>query len=111
MYGRWGTFAIGIGLILAPVVIGYPEVTSILHDVAMGLLACVLSLAALETPALRYLSFLPAGWLIWTGHRAAHAGVSRVELLAGALLVAASLLPRAVPRLDGAGRARDGARA
>ena len=105
MYARWGTFAIGVGLVLAPLLVGYQEVGAILHDIALGLLACVLTLAALETPALRFVQLLPAAWLLFTGWRTGDPAISRAEVLAGALLFATSLLPRGrlVPRLGRAG--------
>lgn len=105
MYARWGTFAIGMGLVLAPMVTGYQDAGAILHDIALGLLVCVLTLASLETPPVRFLMLAPAGWLLWTGARAGDPTVSHAELLGGALLAVTSLLPRArlVPRLGRAG--------
>ncbi len=105
MHARWASFAIGMGLILAPVLAGYGEAGAILHDVAMGLLVCVVALAALESPPLRFLSFAPAAWLVWTGARAGDAASARVEVVAGALLAIATLVPRArlLPRLGRAG--------
>jgi len=105
MYARWGTFAIGLGLVLAPLLAGYQDAGAILHDIALGLLVCVITLAALETPSLRFLLLVPAGWLLWTGARAGDPPVARAELLAGALLAVSSLLPRGrlAPRLGRAG--------
>ncbi len=110
MYGRWGTFAIGMGLVLAPLVLGYQEIVPILHDVAIGLVVCILALAALEAPSLRFLNALPAAWLIWTGHLSRDGGAGLAEIAGGALLVAAALLPRARVRF-GAERDRAGMRA
>ena len=109
MYARWSTFAIGIGLLLAPLVIGYQEIGPVLHDVALGLLVCILTLAALEMPAMRFLISLPAAWLVWTGRLSPDPGAGRAEITAGALLVVAALVPRA--RLRFAERGRAGARA
>lgn len=105
MYARWGSFAIGLGLVLAPLLADYQDAGAILHDIAIGVLVCVIALAALETPSLRFLLLAPAGWLLWTGFRAADPAVARAELLAGALVAASSLLPRGrlVPRLGRAG--------
>ena len=105
MYARWGTFAIGVGLILAPLLAGYQDAAAILHDIALGVLVCVLTLAALETPSVRFLILAPAGWLLWSGARAGDPAVSRAEVLAGALLAVGSLLPRTrlLPRLGRAG--------
>lgn len=117
MYARWGTFAVGLGLVLAPLLLGYQEVGPILHDVTMGVLACVLTLAALDLPALRFLNLLPAAWLVWTGHGAADPAAARAEWVGGLLLLAAAMVPRAraVPRLaagaSAAERQRAGARA
>jgi len=110
MYARWGTFAIGMGLVLAPLVVGYQEIGPILHDVAIGLVVCILALAALETPALRFLNALPAAWLVWTGRLSNHAGAGLAEIVGGALLVVAALVPRARVRF-GAERVRAGLRA
>lgn len=105
MYVRWGTFAIGMGLILAPLLAGYQDAGAILHDIALGVFVCVLALAALETPSIRFLLLVPAAWLAWTGARAGDPVVSRAEILAGALLAVATLLPRIrpSPRLGRAG--------
>jgi hypothetical protein len=105
MYARWGTFAIGMGLMLAPLLAGYQDAGAILHDITLGLLVCVLTLAALETPPARFLLLAPAAWLLWTGARGGEPAAASAEVLAGALLVVGSLLPRArlVPRLGRAG--------
>lgn len=95
MYARWSTFAVGMGLVLAPLVLGYRDVGSTLHDVTMGVLSCVLTLAALDLPALRFLNLLPAAWLAWTGYRATDPVAARAEVALGVLLLGAALLPRA----------------
>jgi hypothetical protein len=105
MYGRWGTFAIGMGLVLAPLVVGYREIGPVLHDVAIGLLVCVVTLAALETPALRFLNALPAAWLVWTGRQSTDSVAGLAEIIGGALLIVAALVPRARVRFAERGRA------
>jgi hypothetical protein len=101
MYARWSTFAVGLGLVLAPLLLGYQEVGAILLDVTVGVLACVLSLAARELPGLRFLALLPAAWLLWSGHAASDASALQAEVAGGALLAVAALVPRArvTPRL------------
>jgi hypothetical protein len=110
---RWGTFGVGMGLVLAPLVLGYAEVGQTLHEVALGLLACVLALAALETPALRFLNLLPSAWLAWSGQQSNVPLVGTVEMVAGALLLAFALAPRVrpAPRLPTVARNRAGMRA
>lgn len=107
MYARWSTFAIGMGLVLGPMVVGYQQVGPVLQDVAIGCVVCILTLAALENPSLRFLNALPAAWLVWTGSLAADAVAQLAEVVCGALLVIAVLVPRARLRLaaerDGAG--------
>lgn len=110
MFARWGTFAVGMGLILAPLVLGYREVGPTVHDVAIGLVVCILALAALENPALRFLSALPAVWLVWTGRLSTDPGAGLTEVIGGALLVVATLVPRARLPLGGE-RDRAGIRA
>jgi len=113
MYARWATFAVGLGLILVPLVLGYQEVGPTLHDVALGLLVCLLSIAALETPALRYLNALPAGWLVWSGRLFEDSAVGLTELASGVLLIVAVLVPRTRlgSRIEGTARGRAGMRA
>jgi hypothetical protein len=107
MYARWGSFAVGLGLILAPAVLGYGSIGPILHDVSMGLLVCIATLAALEWPHARFALAAPALWLVWTGSTTADRAAAYAEIAAGALLVALALVPsaRLLPRLG-----RDAAR-
>jgi hypothetical protein len=94
-YARWGTFAVGMSLVLTPLAFGYSQVGPVLHEVALGLLACVLALAALETPALRFLNLLPSAWLGWSGPQSADPKARVAEVLASVLLLAFALAPRA----------------
>ncbi|HET6439642.1 MAG TPA: hypothetical protein VFG59_16370 [Anaeromyxobacter sp.] len=113
MYARWSTFVVGLGLVFAPLLLGYRGVGATLHDVALGLLACVLALASLDAPVLRFLNLVPAAWLIWSGHNGTEAIAGLAEVVAGALLAASALLPRTrlAARLGGAERNRAGVRA
>lgn len=112
MRARWATFGVGVGLMLAPVVLGYDGVGPILHDVAMGVLVCIATLAALERPRARFVVGAPAVWLLVAGRGATQPAVASVELGAGAILLvlaifpSARLAPRALPELgrdEGAG--------
>jgi hypothetical protein len=100
MPARWGSFAIGLALILAPLVLGYRTAGAILHDVAMGLLVAIGALAALEWPRARFAMALPALWLWQAGRRTEDAHAAAAELVAGTLLLALCLVPsgRRVPR-------------
>ena len=95
MRARWATFAVGLWLMLAPLVLGYPTVAAVLHEVALGLLVCVGTLAALEWPLLRLALAAPGGWLLaapdalgW-GSRL----VTANELAAGAVVLLLALVP------------------
>jgi hypothetical protein len=114
MAARWTSFGVGLWLALAPLVLGYGSVAPILHGVAVGLLVCILTLAALEWPPLRFALAGPALWLVATAHLSSDAAASAVELGSGVLLGAATLVPsaRLVPRPRPGSRAGDaGARA
>jgi hypothetical protein len=99
MPARWGSFAIGLGLMLAPLVLGYERPGTVLHDVAMGLLVCVAALASLEWPRARFAMAAPALWLAAAG-RGSEGAAAAAELTAGGLLLALALVPsgRRVPR-------------
>src|SRR5512133_3404161 len=101
MYARWASFGLGLWLILAPLVLGYGAVAPILHDVAMGLLVCILTLAALEWPGARFALGAPALWLVVAGRAATDRASAAAELSAGALLLVLALIPsaRLLPRL------------
>jgi hypothetical protein len=109
MYARWGTFAVGLGLMLAPLLVGYAGVAPILHDVAMGVLVCVATLAALEWPLARFVLGAPALWLLFAGRGASERPVAIVELAAGALLLVLAVVPSA--RLARTAQVTPGARA
>jgi len=108
MPARWGSFAIGIGLILAPLLIGYPTPGAVLHDIAMGLLVCIGSLAALEWPRARFAMAAPALWLVAAGRSSGDGAAAAAELTAGGLLLALALVPsaRRVPRAPPLARSR-----
>lgn len=93
MPARWASFAVGLGLLLAPVVLGYGSAGAILHDVAVGLLVCIGSLAALEWPRARFLLGAPALWLVHVGRGSADARAAATEIGAGAVLLALALVP------------------
>jgi hypothetical protein len=97
MRARWGSFALGLWLILAPLVLGYPTVTAVLHEIALGLLVCVATLAALEWPIARFAVTLPAIWLIVAGHflDPGSARVTANEVVSGTLAFILALIPSA----------------
>ncbi|BDG02739.1 hypothetical protein [Anaeromyxobacter oryzae] len=112
MYARWGSFAVGLGLVLAPLVLGYGAVEPILHHVAVGLLVCIATLAALEWPPARFALALPALWLVWSARSTSDRSAAVVEIASGVLLVVLALFPSA--RFDRAAAEREhraGARA
>lgn len=75
----------------APLVLGHATAAAVLHDVALGLLVCVASLAALEWPAARYSLLAPATWLL-TAPRAMSWQQPAVEVNQVALGVAVAIL-------------------
>ncbi|WP_242346802.1 hypothetical protein [Anaeromyxobacter terrae] len=101
MYARWASFAVGLGLMLAPLVLGYGSVGPILHDVAMGLLVCIATLAAFEWPRARFALGAPALWLVLVARDGSDRVAAAAELSAAALLLVLALVPsaRLVPRL------------
>jgi hypothetical protein len=100
MPARWGSFAIGLGLMLAPLLLGYDAPGAVVHDVAVGLLVCIATLAALEWPRARFAMAAPAAWLVAAGRCSGDGGAAAAELTAGGLLLALALVPsaRRVPR-------------
>ncbi|WP_242394493.1 hypothetical protein [Anaeromyxobacter oryzisoli] len=116
MYARWASFGVGLGLVFAPLLLGYGAVGPILHDVAMGLLVCIGTLASFEWPPARFGLAVPAVWLAWSARTTGDRGASVVEVVSGVALLLLALFPstRLAPPLarDAAGRAdRAGARA
>ncbi len=101
MLARWTTFSLGLGLVLSPLVLGYAEVGAILRDVALGLLVCIGTLAALEWPAARFALAVPALFLVWSGRSSTDPAAAVVEVSAGGALVVLALFPsgRLLPRL------------
>ncbi len=95
MYARWVSFAIGIGLMLAPLVLGYGSVARILHDIAMGVLVCIATLAALEWPLARLVLAAPAVWLLLAGLGSPETAAALAELASGVLLLVLAAIPSA----------------
>lgn len=89
-----------MGLVLAPLVLGYDQVGAVLHDIALGMLICIATLAALEWPAARFSLAAPALWLVWTGRTSSDHGAALVEVIAGSALAVLALFPsgRLLPR-------------
>ncbi len=101
MYARWAGFAVGLGLVLAPLAAGYVDVGAILRDVALGTFVCVATLAALEWPRTRFALTAPALWLLLAGRASADPRAAAVEAGAGGALALLALFPsaRLLPRL------------
>lgn len=100
MPARWASFAVGLGLLLAPLVLGYRSAGAVLHDVAVGLLVAIGAVAALEWPRARFLLAAPAAWLVHVGSGTRDPRAAAAELAAGALLLVLALVPsgRRAPR-------------
>ncbi len=95
MYARWASFAVGVALLLAPLVLGYGSVAPILHDVAMGSLVCIATLAALEWPRARFVLAGPGLWLLAISPAASERAAATADLVAGALLLVLAAVPSA----------------
>ncbi len=95
MVARWASFAVGVALLLAPLVLGYGSVAPILHDVAMGSLVCIATLAALEWPRARFVLAGPGLWLIAVAPASSERAAAGADLVAGALLLVLSAIPSA----------------
>jgi hypothetical protein len=94
---RWASFAVGLGLLLAPLALGYGSVAPILHDVAIGSLVCIATLAALERPRARFALAPPAAWLVVSARTSSDPAAAVADLVAGALLLVLVAVPRARP--------------
>jgi hypothetical protein len=95
MRARWVSFAVGLWLMLAPLILGYPTVASVLHEVALGLLVCVGTLAALEWPLLRFALAVPGAWLLAAADTLGWGSrlVTTNELVSGVAVLLLSLVP------------------
>ena len=95
MRARWASFAIGLWLLLAPLVLGYPSVRAVLHDIALGTIVCGAALAALEWPLARLALALLAVWLLIAANALGWSSRTVVanELAAGVALLLLSLVP------------------
>ncbi len=94
MRARWASFAVGMWLLHAPLVLGHASIVAVLHDVALGLLLCVVALASMEWPLARFGLVLPAvallsGELLGFTHGLAGANDAAV----GAATLGLSLVP------------------
>jgi hypothetical protein len=112
MYARWGSFAVGLALMLSPLVLGYGSVAPVLHDVAMGSLACIATLAALEWPRARFVLFAPGLWLVASAPASSERAAAAADLVAGSLLLVLTAIPSApFARRTAAARSAGNARA
>ncbi|HTT71191.1 MAG TPA: hypothetical protein VMG32_08195 [Anaeromyxobacteraceae bacterium] len=94
MRARWSSFGVGLWLLLAPLVLSYRAPGAVLHDVTLGLVVCVGTLASLEWPLARLLLALPALWLMAASEEIAWGGtVASNELACGVTVLLLSLLP------------------
>lgn len=95
MYARWASFVVGLWLVFAPLLLGYGTVAPILHDVALGTLVCIATLAAFEWPSCRFVLAAPALWLLWCGRSGAWNSpeAATAELVAGAALLLLAPVP------------------
>ncbi len=93
MYARWGSFAVGLGLLLAPLVLGYGSIAAILHDVAMGSLVCIATLAALQWPRARFALAAPGLWLVAFARSSPDRAGALADLVAGALILLLAPIP------------------
>jgi hypothetical protein len=95
MRARWASFVVGLWLMLAPLVVGYPTVASVLHEIALGLLVCVGALAAMEWPLARIGLAVPGLWLLtaWDAIDWGSRAVAGNELACGLAILALALVP------------------
>jgi hypothetical protein len=97
MVARWSAFAAGLWLMFAPLFLGHATAAAVLHDVALGLLVCVASLAALEWPAARFTLLAPAAWLVTAPRTMSweQPAVEANQLALGLVVVALAVVPSA----------------
>jgi hypothetical protein len=95
MLARWASFGVGLWLLLAPLVLGYPSVAAVLHDVGLGFLVCVGTLAAMEWPLARFALAIPAAWLLRASDaiRWPSSVISANELACGLAVLALAVVP------------------
>jgi len=95
MRARWASFAVGLWLLLAPLVLGYPTVRAVLHDIALGTMVSAAALAALEWPLARLALGLLAVWLLTAANTLGWSSRTVIanELAAGVALLLLSLVP------------------
>ena len=95
MRARWASFAVGLWLLLAPLVLGYPTVRAVLHDIALGTMVSAAALAALEWPLARLALGLLAAWLLTAANTLGWSSRTVIanELAAGVALLLLSLVP------------------
>ena len=105
MVARWGSFGVGLALVLAPLALGYAALGPVLHDVALGLLVCIATLGALDWPPLRFALAAPGLWLLWAGRTAGDPRAAAAEVVAGALLLLLAPVPNPRRAPVGADRA------
>ncbi len=97
MVARWISLAVGLWLVLCPLLLGYRSAAPILHDVIAGVLVSVAALAAIERPTLRFTVALPALWLLLAPRLMSWGSrtVTSVEIGSGAALLVLALVPGA----------------
>ncbi len=95
MRARWVSFTVGLWLIMAPLVLGYPTAASVLHEIALGLLVCIGALAAMEWPIARVGLVVPALWLLaaWDALDWGSRTVALNELACGLATLALAFVP------------------
>jgi hypothetical protein len=100
MRARWASFGVGLWLVFAPLALGHGTAGAVLHDVALGLLACLVALAALDWPVARFAALAPAAWLAFGAPAIGLTGgaLRANHLAAAALLALLALVPSARAR-------------
>jgi hypothetical protein len=95
MRARWASFGVGLWLLLAPLTLGYTSVAAVLHDVTLGLLVCVATLAAMEWPLARFTLAGPGIWLLAVADTVdwGSSVVGRNQLVCGLAVLVLALVP------------------